>query len=240
MEARTMNLCKSGHDVSVVGQYANRHCKQCAKQKNKLWVKANPEAKKKIANRWSQNNKMKRQAYYMTNRERFSKQSKMRYLANRQSAITRATLWNKTEKTKRFAIYRRWYEKHAKAIIEKYRTWRRNNPVASRDRTNKYRRSHPELTRAIAKVWCHKRRAWKLDRVATLTKREWEQVLKAHNGLCMRCQTSENISMDHIVPLSRGGNHTKENVQPLCRPCNSRKKNRLESELVVAFIGTGS
>jgi 5-methylcytosine-specific restriction endonuclease McrA len=35
------------------------------------------------------------------------------------------------------------------------------------------------------------------------------------------------LTMDHVVPLSKGGPHTKENVVPACRPCNARKKDRL-------------
>jgi 5-methylcytosine-specific restriction endonuclease McrA len=47
-----------------------------------------------------------------------------------------------------------------------------------------------------------------------------------------RCQycgaAAENI--DHVVPRSRGGQHVWENVVAACRPCNSRKEDRLISE----------
>lgn len=48
-----------------------------------------------------------------------------------------------------------------------------------------------------------------------------------------RCQycgaTAENI--DHVVPRSRGGPHAWDNVVAACRPCNSRKEDRLLSEV---------
>lgn len=48
-----------------------------------------------------------------------------------------------------------------------------------------------------------------------------------------RCQycgsAAENI--DHVVPRSRGGVHSWENVVAACRPCNSRKEDRLLSEV---------
>ncbi len=48
-----------------------------------------------------------------------------------------------------------------------------------------------------------------------------------------RCQycgaTAENI--DHVVPRSRGGTHTWDNVVAACRPCNTRKEDRLLSEV---------
>lgn len=47
-----------------------------------------------------------------------------------------------------------------------------------------------------------------------------------------RCQycgaDAENI--DHVIPRSRGGTHTWENVVAACRPCNSRKEDRLLAE----------
>ena len=48
-----------------------------------------------------------------------------------------------------------------------------------------------------------------------------------------RCQycgdTAENI--DHVVPRSRGGPHVWENVVASCRPCNTRKEDRLAHEV---------
>ena len=43
---------------------------------------------------------------------------------------------------------------------------------------------------------------------------------------CQYCnRPAENI--DHVIPRSRGGEHTWENVVASCRPCNARKENRL-------------
>jgi 5-methylcytosine-specific restriction endonuclease McrA len=46
---------------------------------------------------------------------------------------------------------------------------------------------------------------------------------------CQYCsRPAENI--DHVVPRSRGGEHSWENVVASCRPCNARKENRLLAE----------
>lgn len=37
-------------------------------------------------------------------------------------------------------------------------------------------------------------------------------------------------SIDHVVPRSRGGDHAWENVVAACRPCNTRKRDRLLAE----------
>jgi len=47
---------------------------------------------------------------------------------------------------------------------------------------------------------------------------------------CQYCGASaENI--DHVVPRSRGGEHVWENVVAACRPCNTRKEDRLLHEV---------
>ena len=52
-----------------------------------------------------------------------------------------------------------------------------------------------------------------------------------------RCQycgaAAENI--DHVIPRSRGGPHTWENVVAACRPCNTRKEDRLVHEAGLAL-----
>ena len=50
-------------------------------------------------------------------------------------------------------------------------------------------------------------------------------VLVRDNFECQYCgRPAENV--DHVVPRSRGGGHTWDNVVAACRPCNSRKENR--------------
>lgn len=44
---------------------------------------------------------------------------------------------------------------------------------------------------------------------------------------CANCETTERLSLDHIVPLSKGGIHDLDNWQCLCVPCNSRKRDCL-------------
>jgi hypothetical protein len=44
---------------------------------------------------------------------------------------------------------------------------------------------------------------------------------------CRACTTHLDLTVDHIVPESQGGETTLANLQTLCRPCNSRKGVRL-------------
>ena len=40
---------------------------------------------------------------------------------------------------------------------------------------------------------------------------------------CVHCSSSDDLAIDHIIALARGGTNDLENLQLLCRSCNSRK-----------------
>lgn len=50
-------------------------------------------------------------------------------------------------------------------------------------------------------------------------------------GKCAYCSSTHRLELDHIIPWSRGGTHDETNLQCLCKQCNRRKYNRMESEL---------
>ena len=52
-------------------------------------------------------------------------------------------------------------------------------------------------------------------------------------GRCHWCGGSfppEELTMDHIVPVTRGGKASRNNVVPACKECNNRKKYLLPME----------
>jgi len=49
-------------------------------------------------------------------------------------------------------------------------------------------------------------------------------------GKCRECGSTEDLQYDHVVPWSRGGANTVNNVQLLCGNCNRRKGARLLPE----------
>ena len=47
---------------------------------------------------------------------------------------------------------------------------------------------------------------------------------------CMYCGSPSNLTIDHIVPVSKGGKSNFENCTTSCQPCNNKKGNRIPSE----------
>lgn len=61
--------------------------------------------------------------------------------------------------------------------------------------------------------------------------RWWQQ--KTSSGKCYYCEKKvayKNITMDHLVPIARGGRSTKDNLVPSCKECNTQKKTLLPIE----------
>ncbi len=61
--------------------------------------------------------------------------------------------------------------------------------------------------------------------------RWWQQ--KTASGKCYYCGglfTFKDLTMDHRIPLARGGKSSKDNLVPCCRECNTKKKSMMPME----------
>ncbi len=62
----------------------------------------------------------------------------------------------------------------------------------------------------------------------------WQRLLQ--KGRCHYCQqhfAAHELTMDHIVPLSRGGRSVKGNVVPCCKECNNQKQYKTPVEMIL-------
>ncbi|MFC1821197.1 HNH endonuclease [Thermodesulfobacteriota bacterium] len=70
------------------------------------------------------------------------------------------------------------------------------------------------------------------EKARHLRQTEW-WLRKIHKGICFYCHQHVGrvqLTMDHVVPLSRGGRSNKGNVVPACKECNNKKKYLLPLE----------
>lgn len=63
--------------------------------------------------------------------------------------------------------------------------------------------------------------------VADLTEAQWSQIKAAYKYRCGYCHKRKPLTQDHVIPVSKGGDHTASNIIPACQSCNSRKNARL-------------
>ncbi|AMV31762.1 HNH endonuclease [Pirellula sp. SH-Sr6A] len=54
-----------------------------------------------------------------------------------------------------------------------------------------------------------------------------QRVWQRYGGKCVECGATEYLEFDHIIPVSKGGSNSEQNVQLLCRKCNLAKSNHI-------------
>lgn len=148
---------------------------------------------------------------------------------------------------------RRYHREYARArrkadpeaAREAERAWRERNPEADRARQVRYRQRHAAKLRANRKAFreAHPERVreaydkWRAshieqERLRLATRRaltgEADAALRdfireLRESPCAYCGATDNIHIDHVIPLARGGTHTPENLAPACGSCNSSK-----------------
>ena len=99
---------------------------------------------------------------------------------------------------------KRWYEANREQIKQKGREWEQNNP---------------DKRKAII----HRRRAGLESSDRHYTAEEWQALCAKYDYRCLCCGEQKPLTVDHIVPISRNGSNDIDNIQPLCRSCNSKK-----------------
>jgi 5-methylcytosine-specific restriction endonuclease McrA len=126
--------------------------------------------------------------------------------------------WREENKVKVKAKQAEYYKANKPSIRRYFMGWYAEHAEYQKEYCKKYRRDHPEDDLAH----CQKRRAQKANVETPLTLKEWKEIKTSYNNRCVYCGSSA-ISQDHIIPLSRGGKHSADNVVPACQFCNTSK-----------------
>jgi 5-methylcytosine-specific restriction endonuclease McrA len=186
-----------------VGGYRRGYCYTCHLEKKRLYYEANKDAILTV-----------QREYGRRNRDKVSERSK-KYRADHPD---------------KYHEYNRLY-------------WALTKEEQEAKRKAKYE-ANPELKerkRRIALQWAkdnpekmvankHRRRARLKSVGGSYTAEEWQALKEQYGNRCLRCDRVEpeiTLTVDHVVPLSKGGANSIDNIQPLYRSCNSTKHTEL-------------
>lgn len=127
----------------------------------------------------------------------------------------RLNRWRKEhpENVKRYK--QNYYLANREKELEKDKQWRIDNP-------KKWRICHRASTRAY--------KIRKKNASGSLKKHDWAILLEIYNWTCPMCWKKEpeiHLSVDHKIPLSKGGTNYLDNIQPLCLNCNAKKGSKI-------------
>lgn len=112
-----------------------------------------------------------------------------------------------------------------------YKSWADANLVKRQEKQKRFIEANPNYgkdwykknpAKALAKI--HKRRALVGDSIENYTAQEWLELCELYGHICLCCGRNDvPMTVDHVIPLSKGGSNGIHNIQPLCGSCNSKK-----------------
>lgn len=67
-------------------------------------------------------------------------------------------------------------------------------------------------------------------KATAVTRGQRVRILERDGYRCQSCGAESHLCIDHIIPVSRGGDSSDDNLQVLCHSCNTKKGNKLDGE----------
>lgn len=143
--------------------------------------------------------------------------------------------WHKANPEYDRARSRRRYKENPdkyKALIS---DWWKRHPEKRKEYRTRHKAKNPEHFMQKMREYVKKRKALKKGAaIRDFTASQWENMKLRFNNCCFYCgDAPEQLTQDHMIPLSRGGNHTEANIVPACMDCNNRKGTKTMEEFHV-------
>lgn len=204
-----------------------RHeCKKCWYKQSQAWFKKNPGKMSLYMKKYSNLHKEKRHEYYLKNKDH---------------NIEKTYIWRSKNKEKYRLINKKSRLKNIekRKIYEKEHYW--SNPEYYRVKVARWRIENPERAKQYNKIHAPIWRSKNREKVRQISKNrkarlrgaegkttalDWLWMKEKYFYLCLSCFKREpeiKLTQDHVFPIIKGGNNKIENIQPLCRSCNSIK-----------------
>ena len=117
--------------------------------------------------------------------------------------------YNIKHKVKLQKTRRKYYYKNKEHLIKYIKQWKKENY----ERVKLHGRTRESRLRAS---------------IGSFNIREWLDLCNKYNNKCVCCNKKRKLTVDHVVPISKGGTSFISNIQPLCGKCNNRKRNKIK------------
>ena len=157
------------------------------------------------------------------------------YYANAEEARRKALAWQRAHadvvNKRRKSRYQENKERLRADALARYhraperrqetsRKWKLANRARVNQQRREWNRRHPDRVRE----WGNRSYALRKAAPGAHTLVEWRALKSWFGDICLRCGTHDSLTVDHVIPLARGGTDNIDNLQPLCFSCNASKK----------------
>jgi 5-methylcytosine-specific restriction endonuclease McrA len=143
--------------------------------------------------------------------------------------------YRKSNKKKIAETNKVWRDKNRDKQINYLREWREENPEYGSEYYQKNKEQKKKYTRQWRienpdKVFAHNMKRRTNGESEELGKDTWIQVMSSTDWKCFYCDVEldkKNRTIDHVIPIDKGGKNIEENCVPSCLSCNCSKKHTL-------------
>lgn len=224
------------HKASRSSDGHSTQCKECASEysrhryehnrerileQTKAYQRADPERHRRAQKKaWAK--------YYARNSEKLKARAHTYYRQRRDAGLIDRTHKNKRDKEwrKKTPEKQREYRRRLKPYMAAYlRQYAATHPETIKKHRRKYRATHIDQCRLYKRLYMARRRR-QLVVEGKVTVQQWRQILMFYGRACAYCNKPESdapLTIDHYIPLAKGGKNIWQNVWPLCLDCNMKK-----------------
>jgi 5-methylcytosine-specific restriction endonuclease McrA len=241
----TGKACPQQH---ICARYVSDYsCVECRAENGKTCVRPPKEIATAKRRAWVENNREKsraaKRAYYANTSDKQKKtQKKIREKKKEQYKSARSARHNANPEIRR-EIDARYYRKNRERILSYLNGYREENKKLISAAGRIYREKNLDKIRARMKEYyqnnkeiyyaaVHRRKARLANCEGSFTYDDVRALLIAQEFKCVYCKADiiKKYTVDHIMPISKGGSNWPSNLQMLCKSCNCKKKDKLPEE----------
>lgn len=152
--------------------------------------------------------------YHVTHKEQHNASMRNRRALDPQKHRDENKQWKLNNPEKAQQMNRDGYQRNREARLQHSRVYRKNNPESAR-------------------LASHRRKALRRNAQGRVTAQDIRTMKKAQRSRCYYCKAkfvNDKYHVDHVIPLSRGGSNSPENLVLACPSCNLSKHNKMPHE----------
>lgn len=204
--------------------HQNKRCNKCNLVYDISYFRKNSDAKDGLSNVCKSCASIQNKKYYENNKEIILKKEKV-YRKNQFNKIQkRRKAYSEANKDKISEYHKNYYSKNKKYFKLRNESYYKTNKEKVRLLVRSYAKKNPDKV----KIYSENKRSRKFGSRDRVSLDEWNAILNRFGHKCLCCgKEGIKLTQDHVIPLTLGGRHSIDNIQPLCTSCNSRKHTQI-------------